>query len=206
MSSILAAGSPGAPATAAGALAAGQLVVIPTDTVYGIAARPDRPAALAALFAAKARPANLALPVLAADPRQAAGVGRLDGLAGVLAAAFWPGPLTIVVARAPGFDADLGGDGASVGLRVPAHDEVLALLALTGPLATTSANRSGEPTPATAAEVAGVFGASVAVYLDGGRARSGAASTVVSVAGDTLAVLRAGPISEGQLRRVTGLA
>lgn len=206
MSRILVAGSPGALAAAADALAAGLLVVIPTDTVYGIAARPDRPQALAALFAAKARPASLALPVLAADPGQAALVGRLDGLAGVLATAFWPGPLTIVVARAAGFDADLGGDGQTVGLRVPAHDEVLALLAATGPLATTSANRSGEPTPPSAGEVATVFGASVAVYLDGGPAPGGAGSTVVSVVGDALSVLREGPISGGELRLAAGLA
>jgi L-threonylcarbamoyladenylate synthase len=206
VSSILAASSPGVLASAADALAAGQLVVIPTDTVYGIAARSDRPEALAALFAAKGRPASLALPVLAADAGQAAQVGRLDGVAGVLAGAFWPGPLTIVVDRAPGFDADLGGDGTTVGLRVPAYDEVLALLALTGPLATTSANRSGQPTPPTAGEVAAVFGTSVALYLDGGPARGGAASSVVSVTGNVLAVLRAGPISEVQLRLAAGLA
>lgn len=199
MSTQLAVGDPGALGAAAGALAAGRLVVIPTDTVYGLAARCDRPRALAALFAAKQRPRSLTLPVLVADTDQAATIGELSGEVRRLTATFWPGPLTVVVPRRAGFVADLGENRATVGLRMPDDPHILALLAVSGPLATTSANRSGEATPDTVSGVRLVFGDAVEVYLDGGPAASTGGSTVVALAGSRVQVLRPGPIPGEQL-------
>jgi len=180
--------------------------VLPTDTVYGIGARLDRPAALAALFGAKGRPRSLPLPVLVAGVDQARALGVFGGAAQRLAAAFWPGPLTIVVPRLESLRADIGGDGTTIGVRVPDHAGVRALLELTGPLATTSANRSGEPTPPTVEGVAGVFGDAVAVYLDGGTALGGAPSTVVSLAGSTITPLREGALAFPDVLRAAGTA
>ena len=206
MSRILDARSPEGQALAAEAASGGGLIVLPTDTVYGIGARLDRPAALAALFGAKGRPRSLPLPVLVDGVDRARTLGVFEGAAERLAAAFWPGPLTIVVPRRESLRADIGGDGTTVGVRVPDHAGVRALLELTGPLATTSANRSGEPTPSTVEGVAGVFGDAVAVYLDGGTARGGAPSTVVSVAGSTVTSLREGALAFPDILRALGAA
>ena len=128
----------------------GELIVFPTDTVYGIAVAPDEAAATARLFEAKQRPRDLTLPVLAGSIADARAIAALDDRAERLAAALWPGPLTLVVPRsARSAPWQLGGDGASVGVRIPAHRLARAVLA-GGPLATTSANRSGDP-PATCA-------------------------------------------------------
>lgn len=196
MSPILPVGDPGALLRAAGALAAGLLVVVPTDTVYGIAGRADRPDALDGIFAAKGRPLSLALPVLVASTAGPAGawsIGERTPQAAALADSFWPGPLTLVVERRPGFRAALGGDGTTVGLRVPGLAPLRTLLEMTGPLATTSANRSGEPTPTTVEAVAAIFGDQVALYLEGGPSQA-ASSTVVSVTGGRVAILREGPL------------
>lgn len=202
MSPILPVGSPGAREQAAQALEEGGLVVVPTDTVYGLAARIDRPEALAGLFAVKVRSPSMALPVLVASAGQAASLGRMEGLASRLGQAFWPGGLTLVLARQPGFAADLGGDPATVGLRVPDLAPLRALLELTGPLATTSANLSGQPTPGTVAGIAAQFGSQVALYLDGGPAPSAAPSTVVSLTGGGLAVLRPGVVAVERIQEV----
>lgn len=195
---------PGALGLASDALDAGHLVAIPTDTVYGIAARIDRPDALRSLFAAKGRPWSQALPVLAASSGQARSLGRMDAMAMKLAEAFWPGALTIVVARLPGVDALLGGDPATIGLRVPDLAEVRALLERTGPVATTSANRSGEPTPDSIEGVAAAFGERIALYIDGGTAGPSGASTVVAVAGGSLRVLREGALGISAIHRALG--
>jgi L-threonylcarbamoyladenylate synthase len=199
MSPILPADDPVALDLALRALENGELVVIPTDTVYGLAARPDRPGALDAVFAAKGRPAGLALPVLVAGTDQARRLGVLTVPAEQLAAAFWPGALTLVLHRQAGFGAALGGDGATVGVRMPAHLQVLRLLEAAGPLAVTSANRSGQPTPATAAEIAEVFGRAVAVYLDGGPSPGSVPSTVVSFVSGEPVVLREGALPSAEL-------
>ena len=174
------------------ALEQGLLVVIPTDTVYGIAARPDLPAAVAAIFGAKGRPTDKALPVLGSDFRALSAVARLDARAAKLAEKFWPGPLTIVVPRAEGFDHDLGGvqDG-TVAVRVPASEMARALLTATGPLAVTSANLTGAPPAATVEEAHDALGDRVAVYLDEGPA-GGDPSTVVSLTSEQPEVLREG--------------
>jgi L-threonylcarbamoyladenylate synthase len=205
---ILDATDPEARQRAAAALEQGLVVAVPTDTVYGIAARIDRPEGIARLFALKGRRREVAIAVLVVDEGQAAAMGLVSPAARRLAAAFWPGPLTIVVERPPTgaggagepAAADIGGDGLTIGIRVPDHPALLALLCKTGPLATTSANRSGLPTPADVEGVAALFGAGAALYLDGGPSADGAASTVVRDDGGALTVLREGPIGAEELR------
>lgn len=182
---------------AVSALAAGELAIVPTDTVYGVAARVDRRDAIAAVFALKGRPADKPLPVLAASAAALEGVVAFDDAARRLAAAFWPGPLTLVLPRAPGFDVDLGGAAPDVGVRVPARAVTLALLERTGPLAVTSANRSGEA-PARTAAAARVALPGVTVVLDDGEL-AGTPSTVAAIAGG-VTVLREGPLSAERLR------
>ena len=180
------------------ALLAGACVGIPTDTVYGIAARLDDPVAIEALFALKGRAATKAMAVLVDEFETAAELGHFDGVATDLARRFWPGPLTLVVRRREGVVADLGGDHATIGVRCPDHDVVRDLARAVGPIVTTSANRTGEPTIETAADIAAAFGPGLAAVLDGGRL-SDAASTVVDVTGTGLVVLREGPISTAEL-------
>lgn len=186
----------------AGALGCGLVVAVPTDTVYGLAARIDHPDAIARLFELKGRRRDAAIAVLVGDMEQAGSMGLLSTRGRRLADAFWPGPLTIVAERPATLGADIGGDGRTVGLRMPDHPLLLRLLEQTGPLATTSANRSGEPTPPTAEAVAGIFGPRVSLYLDGGPSSGRPPSTVVSDVGTELAVLRAGPVSAADLRSV----
>jgi tRNA threonylcarbamoyl adenosine modification protein (Sua5/YciO/YrdC/YwlC family) len=182
----------------------GALIVFPTDTVYGIAARADRPAATARLFEAKARPRGLTLPVLTASTAEARMVARFDPRADRLAAACWPGALTLVMPRTPrSRDWDLGGDPASIGVRVPAHRLALAVLAETGPLATTSANRSGAPPATTCDELIAAFGADVEVYLCMDEPLVGAASTVVSLLGPALEILRIGDLDPSTIERLS---
>lgn len=186
---------------AAEALAAGRPVVLPTDTVYGIAVVAEDPAATARLFEIKQRPAAAALPVLVADAEQAFALcGDVPAIARRLADRHWPGGLTLVLPRRPGLDLDLGGiDDGTIGVRVPDHPVPVALARRVGPLAATSANRHGRPTPATAAEVSEELGGLVEVVVDGG-ACAGSPSTVVAVSerGD-LTVLREGRIAAADL-------
>jgi L-threonylcarbamoyladenylate synthase len=187
------------------ALRAGKVVAIPTDTVYGLAVDPSRPAATPALFALKDRPPDLEVPVLVADLDQADALaaGGLPPLARRLAEGFWPGPLTIVVRRRADIDWALGTGGTTIGLRCPLHDVALRLCATVGPLATTSANRHGAPPKMTAAEVAAEFGDGVAVVVDG-EAGGGVASTVVDATGETVTLLRAGAIDFGEIQALIG--
>ncbi|MHB8681306.1 MAG: L-threonylcarbamoyladenylate synthase [Acidimicrobiales bacterium] len=181
---------------AVAALGAGRVVAIPTDTVYGLAVDPSVPGATAAVFVCKGRPPALELPVLVAGEPDADALAGPDGLPAVaagLARRFWPGALTIVVRRRPGLDWSLGGDETTIGLRSPDHALARALCRQVGPLATTSANRHGEPALTTAAEVRAVFGDEV-VVLDGGRCPGGVASTVVDVTGPSIRCLRQGAI------------
>ncbi|HEV3474320.1 MAG TPA: L-threonylcarbamoyladenylate synthase [Actinomycetota bacterium] len=178
------------------ALGRGELVVLPTDTVYGVAARPDAEGATDRLFAAKRRPRDLTLPVLVADTDDAERIARFDGRARALAERFWPGALTMVLPRTEAsLPWMLGDERDTVGIRLPADDIARALLTRTGPLAVTSANVSGEPTPATCEGVEAAFGQAVAVYLCSGTAPGGRASTVVDLTGAEPVVLRRGPIS-----------
>jgi tRNA threonylcarbamoyl adenosine modification protein (Sua5/YciO/YrdC/YwlC family) len=181
----------------------GDLIVIPTDTVYGIAARPDDPAATSAIFEAKGRPRALTLPVLVHDARAARELALFDDLAFDLASAFWPGSLTIVLRRAgSSLGWDLGGDPDTVGIRVPRHLLALEVLARAGPLATTSANRSGEREATTCDELSRTFGDLVSVYLCEEEPLVGRASTVVDLASDPPRLVRAGDIATDVRDRV----
>lgn len=191
-------------AEAVAAAREGGLIVFPTDTVYGIAARADRPAATARLFDAKSRPRDLTLPVLAATVAEARQVARFDARADRLAAACWPGGLTLVLPRTPrSQDWDLGGDPASIGVRMPAHPLALAVLAETGPLATTSANRSGASPATTCDELVAAFGTDVEVYLCQDEPLTAAASTVVSLLGPALEVVRVGDLDPATIERLS---
>lgn len=188
---------------AADALRGGALVVFPTDTVYGIAARPDLPEATRSLFEAKARPAELTLPVLVATVAEARTVGVLDDRADRLAAALWPGPVTLIVPRAAAsLPWDLGGQAQTVGLRIPAHPLALELLARTGPLAVTSANRSGESPGRTCDELVAAFGDAVEVYLCHDEPFDGTPSTVVDLASDPPRVAREGVVASAVIARL----
>lgn len=172
--------------------------MVPTDTVYGLACLPELPAAVATIFELKGRPDDKPLPVLARDARALEPIAEFDTQAAALAQRFWPGPLTLVLRRAAGFDHDLGGnDTATVAVRVPENEVALALLEAAGPLAVTSANLSGASPATTADEARAIFGDRVPVYLDGGPSR-GLPSTVVSLVGGPR-VLREGALSEDEI-------
>lgn len=186
---------------AAAAALRGEAVVLPTDTVYGIGTRPDDPAATRRLFAAKGRPRELELPVLVASVSAARELAEFDGRAAALAARFWAGPLTLVLPRTDASRGwDLGGDPGTIGVRMPHHPLALAVLARAGPLAVTSANRSGEPTPPTCDAVHELFGDAVAVYLCEASPLQGAASTVVDLAHGEPRLLRLGDVREEDVR------
>lgn len=197
---------PGGVGAAARALARGELVVVPTETVYGICARPDVDGATGRLFDAKRRPRGLNLPVLAATGERALGltVGGGPAGAGALAAAFWPGPLTIVLRRGEASRGwDLGEERETIGVRVPDHPVALELLRLTGPLAVTSANISGERPARGEAELRLAFGDLVAVYLVGDPPPAGGApSTVVGLTDPSHPrLLRRGALDPSDVRR-----
>jgi L-threonylcarbamoyladenylate synthase len=188
---------------AADAVARGEVVVIPTDTVYGVGADAFDPIAVAEVLAAKGRGRDMPPPVLVPSP------GTLDGLAqGIsddarrLVAAFWPGPLTLVCRAQPSLLWDLGDTDGTVAVRMPLHRVALAVLELTGPLAVTSANRTGRPPAGTVDEAIEQLGAAVSVYLDGGPSESSLASTIVDVTGPVPMLLRSGPIDLDRLRAV----
>jgi tRNA threonylcarbamoyl adenosine modification protein (Sua5/YciO/YrdC/YwlC family) len=171
----------------------GGVAVIPTETVYGIAAAARYSMAVEAIFELKGRDRSKALPVLAATTDALRDVVSFDARAERVAERFWPGPLTLVLPRATSFDVDLGGeDPATVAVRVPAQDLTRALLERTGPLAVTSANRSGAAPATTIDEARAIFGDSVAAYLDAGPCK-GSPSTVVSLVGEPR-VLRSGEL------------
>lgn len=183
------------------AIGRGELVVIPTDTVYGVAADAFSPAAVEKLLAAKGRGRQSPPPVLIPN------VGTLAALAAeagdslhTLAAQFWPGALTIITRANPSLDWDLGETGGTVALRIPNNALARELLQETGPLAVSSANKTGLPAAGTAAEAEAMLGDSVAVYLEAGEAR-GEASTIIDAtqldAGGSgiVRVVRAGGVS-----------
>ena len=190
---------------AVAALAGGELVVMPTDTVYGLAARGDVEAAVMRIYAAKRRPAERPLPVLVPDVAALRRYGRdVPETAEVLARAFWPGPLTIVVPRADAIPAWVTAGKDAVGLRQPDDPLALAILrAADFPVAVTSANISGDATPWRAQECVAALAESVAVAIEAGPLVS-KPSTVVKVDEGGVTVLRAGPISAAQLCEALG--
>ncbi len=182
-------------------LRAGELVAFPTDTVYGVGAVVWDAAAVGKLYGTKLRSLDKAIPVLLADPADVTLVARdLSPAALRIAERFWPGPLTLVVAKADRVPTEVTAGGATVAVRVPDHALARDLIRAAGaPLATTSANLSGRPSPVTAEEVAAQLGGRIAMILDGGRCPGGVASTVVDMTGPEPVILRPGPISAEQL-------
>jgi L-threonylcarbamoyladenylate synthase len=186
---------------AADVLRAGGLVALPTETVYGLGADAGNAAAVRRIFAVKRRPADNPLIVHVADPAAAARVAaRVTPLAARLAQRWWPGPLTLVLDAAPGLPTVTTGGLPTVAVRVPDHPLALALLRLVDrPVAAPSANRSGGPSPTTAAHVLADLGADVDLVLDGGPCPVGVESTVVDALGTVPVVLREGAVTREQL-------
>lgn len=190
---------------AAEALRAGELVVLPTDTVYGLAARPDDPVATARIFDAKRRPRGLSLPILVPSLEAARAVARFDDRAERVASALWPGPLTLILSRTEiSRTWELGADADSIAVRVPRHPLALALLELTGPLAVTSANLSGEPPANTCDELHAAFGERVAVYLCRDDESRRTASTVLDLAHGDARLLRHGSLDADEIAQLMG--
>jgi L-threonylcarbamoyladenylate synthase len=183
-------------AEAAEVLRTGGIVALPTDTVYGIAVALDTPGGIEALFAAKRRPPDKGIMLLLADAAQAPAIGQWPPAAAALAAAFWPGGLTLIVPQRSDvpLPATLTGGAPTIGLRVPDHDAPRSLAAALGPLPTTSANVSGVPEARDAAEILEQLGDAVALVLDGGAAHGGPPSTIVDCTIDPPRILRAGAI------------
>lgn len=185
-------------ARAAAALRAGRVVVLPTDTVYGVAADAFNPAGTAGIFAAKQRPRSLPLPVLVRSPKQLLGLTpQLSEAAESLMAAFWPGALTLVIPTELGLQWDLGENDSTVAVRMPLDDVALDVIRAVGPLAVTSANRSGRPAAVTAQQAADELGDAVDIVLDDGPRTSLEPSTIVDLTRREPRVLRAGSIDEG---------
>lgn len=184
-------------AAAVRAVHSGQLVVLPTDTVYGIGCDAFDADAVLAVLEAKGRGRQMPPPVLIGS------IATVDGLAiGVpeyareLMARFWPGPLTLVLRAQPSLQWDLGDTNGTVALRMPDHDVALGLLGQVGPMAVTSANRTGQPPAHSAAQAVDQLGDAVSVYLDAGPAAADAlASTILDCTADAPRILREGAVS-----------
>ncbi|MDD5370051.1 MAG: L-threonylcarbamoyladenylate synthase [Anaerolineaceae bacterium] len=191
---------PGALDQAVAALARGELVAFPTDTVYGLAASAFSAPAIERLFVAKGRDSSKAIAVLLGDLEQIGQVTpELNASARRLAQRFWPGALTLIVARHPSLPENLS-PLPTIGVRIPDHPLARALLRRSGPLATTSANLSGGVNPLSAQEVLTQLGGRIALIIDGGRSPGGLPSTVVDCTGESIRVLRAGPIDAVAIR------
>jgi L-threonylcarbamoyladenylate synthase len=206
---ILPGGDPDALARAAGVLARGGLVAFPTETVYGLGARADDDLAVAAIFAAKGRPPDHPLIVHVANGVQAAlFASELPDVAQRLMTALWPGPLTVIVPRAPSVAAAAAGGQASIGLRCPAHPVAQALLAAVGRLgvpglAAPSANRFGRISPTQAAHVVAEFGDALLV-LDGGACEIGIESAIVDCTQACPVLLRPGTLTRAEIEAAAG--
>lgn len=188
---------------AARAVRSGAVVVLPTDTLYGIGADAFNSSAVASVLAAKGRGRDMPVPVLVGS------WATIDGLVNFVPAvlrdlieAFWPGGLTVVVEHAPSLAWDLGDARGTVAVRMPLHPVALELLAETGPMAVSSANVTGQPPAVTAQQAYAQLGESVSVYLDGGEVPLGRPSTIVDLTGEAPTVLRAGAIELAALREV----
>ncbi len=192
---------------AVSALKSGELVVYPTDTVYGLGASAGNEEAVRRLFAAKGRPPDKALPLLVADPMMATWVADVTPVAHDLMSALWPGALTIVMSRLDSYHSAALAGGDTVALREPDHDFVRSMIAAVGePVVGTSANRSGGRAPVSAAEAAFQFGEMVALAVDGGRA-TGVESTVIDITREGApTIVRAGAVTREQIEGALGRA
>ena len=180
---------------ALGILNEGGLVAFPTDTVYGLGALAFDGPAVESIYVAKDRPIEKAIPVLIGDTQDLEKVGTdVPEVAYQLAARFWPGPLTVVIPKKPTLPESVSAT-ATVGVRVPDHAVARTLLRSAGPMAVTSANISGQPSPSTAEEVFAQLGGRIDLIIDGGKTPGGVPSTVIDCTENVLKILRAGPIS-----------
>ena len=192
-------------AAAAAAVRRGELVVLPTDTVYGMGADAFAPDAVAAVLAAKGRGREMPPPVLVPSPQTVDGLAtNVPGYARDLIEAFWPGPLTLVLLAQSSLMWDLGETNGTVALRMPEDDTALKLLNEVGPMAVTSANVSGQPPAKTILDAAAQLGSAVSVYLDAGPCASPLPSTILDCTGEAPVILRAGALSVGRVQEVLG--
>lgn len=188
---------------AAAAVRRGELVVLPTDTVYGVGADAFSAEAVGDLLEAKGRGRGMPSPVLIGSPNTLHGlVTGLSEAAWDLVDAFWPGALTLVARHQPSLTWDLGETGGTVAVRMPLHPVAIELLTEVGPMAVSSANLSGHPAPQDCDSAQEMLGDSIAVYLDGGPTPDTVPSSIVDVTGEVPALLRAGAISAEELRKV----
>jgi tRNA threonylcarbamoyl adenosine modification protein (Sua5/YciO/YrdC/YwlC family) len=193
-------------ASAVGALKGGRLVVMPTDTVYGIGADAFNSAAVSALLSAKGRGRDMPVGVLVGSWHTIEGlVYTMPAGARDLIRAFWPGALSLVVTQAPSLQWDLGDARGTVMLRMPLHPVAIELLREVGPMAVSSANVSGRPAAVDADDARGQLGDLADVYLDAGPSERQAASTIVDLTGATPRILRPGPVSAERIAEVLGL-
>jgi L-threonylcarbamoyladenylate synthase len=180
-------------------LCAGGLVAFPTDTVYGVGALAFDGPAVESIYAAKDRPNEKAIPILIADLADVDRVAvDVPPMARILAARFWPGPLTLVVPKQPHLPESVSAT-ATVAVRIPDHPAARALLRAAGPMAVTSANISGQPSPTEAEEVIRQLGGRIPLVLDGGLTPGGVPSTLVDCLGEEPILLREGPLTMAQI-------
>jgi len=192
-------------AAAAEAVRGGEVVVLPTDTVYGVGVDAFASEAVAAVLAAKGRGREMPLPVLVPNAQTVDGLATdVPAYARDLIKAFWPGPLTLVLHVQSSLMWDLGDTNGTVALRMPSNDTALRLLTDIGPMAVTSANVSGQPPARTIVEAAAQLGSAVSVYLDAGPSAGDLASTILDCTGESPVILRAGAVTAGQLQEVLG--
>ncbi|BBC32948.1 uncharacterized protein SGFS_042420 [Streptomyces graminofaciens] len=188
---------------AASAVRRGELVVLPTDTVYGIGADAFSSEAVADLLQAKGRGRAMPTPVLIGSPNTLHGlVTDFSEMAWELVDAFWPGALTLVAKHQPSLQWDLGDTRGTVAVRMPLHPVAIELLTEVGPMAVSSANLTGEPAPENCDAAEAMLGDSVSVYLDGGPTPGIVPSSIVDVTGKVPVLLRAGALSAEELRKV----
>ena len=201
---ILHISSPDALPRALDILQGGGLVAFPTDTVYGLGALAFDAAAVESIYAAKDRPDEKAIPVLLGGVDDLAKVtSSVPPMALTLASRFWPGPLTLVVPKHPNLPEAVSAS-PTVGVRVPDNRIARALLQAAGPMAVTSANRSGQPSPSTAEDVLAQLGGRIALILDGGKTPGGFPSTVMDCLGAEPKILREGPVSKAEIWKILG--
>lgn len=192
---------------AASALRGGRLVVLPTDTVYGLGCDAFDSVGVQSLLRAKNRGRDMPVPVLVGSWQTIHGLAfDVTAQARMLVEAFWPGAVSLVVQQAPSLSWDLGDARGTVMLRMPLHPVALELLREVGPMAVSSANVSGEPPATTVEQAREQLGASVGVYLDGGPCALAVASTIVDLTGDRPRVLREGAVSTVTVAEVLGVA
>jgi L-threonylcarbamoyladenylate synthase len=193
-------------ASAISAVKDGRLVVLPTDTVYGIGADAFNASAVAALLSAKGRGRDMPVPVLVGSWHTIDGLAlSVPHTARELVHAFWPGALSLVVRQAPSLQWDLGDARGTVMLRMPLHPVAIELLREVGPMAVSSANISGQAPAVTAQDAHRQLGDLVEVYLDAGPSQRQAASTIVDLTGETPRVLRLGPIGVAEVAEALGV-